>query len=234
MTSTWLFSQLNLQQPGLWLLLSWLIGLAGLIVLRVWPGLTQRARWLSALRWLIVPYVGLLVGGLSPRRMGLTEIDWLAGAGWGGGLILTLLGLLWLIQLGDPTLRRSRATATGTTPQHGPASFIIMMSGLQEFHWAFLRGSLWSLLRTLEGTSILLPASLLAQPAYWAIWGAAVLAVIDLLAASTVRRMNPTQGLTQLFVLLATSVLFLYTRNFWLCWLLHAGMDLILARSVTE
>ncbi len=224
MPQSWFLSQLNLQQPGLWLLLSGLIGLVGLVGLRMAPGLAKRAGWLGPLRWLMVPYLGLLLGGLSPRRMGLNEIDWLAGAGWGLGLILALLGLLWLIQQGDRTLRRSRATLT----ELGPASFVILMSGLQEFHWAFLRGGLWSLLRTMDGASAGLPASLLAQPAYWAVWGAALLAVIELLVAGTVRRIGPTEGLTQLFILLATSVLFLYTRNFWLCWLLHAGMRLIL------
>ncbi len=135
------------------------MGLAGVVALRLWPGLAQRAGWLSALRWLAVPYVGLLVGGLSPRRMGLSQIDWLAGAGWGVGMILALLGLLWLIQSGDLNLHKSRATA-GTIPQPGPASFVVLISGLQEFHWAFLRGGLWSLLRTMDGTASGLPASL--------------------------------------------------------------------------
>lgn len=208
------------------------MGLAGVVALRLWPGLAQRAGWLSALRWLAVPYVGLLVGGLSPRRMGLSQIDWLAGAGWGVGMILALLGLLWLIQSGDLNLHKSRATA-GTIPQPGPASFVVLISGLQEFHWAFLRGGLWSLLRTMDGAASGLPASLLAQPAYWAIWIAGALAVIELLVAGMVRRIGPTEGLIQLFILLATSVLFLYTRNFWLCWLLHTGMRLVLARSIT-
>ena len=233
MTSTWFLSQLQMQQPGFWLLVSWLIGLAGVMGLRIWPGLASWANWLAPLRWLIVPYVGLLVGALSPRHMGLSEIDWLAGAGWGMGLILALLGLLWLIQSGDPNLHRSRAALK----EPGPASYVVLMSGLQEFHWAFLRGGLWSLLRTLDGASAGMvggvPASFLAQPAYWAIWIAGVLAVIELLVAGSVRRIGPTDGLIQLFVLLASSVLFLYTRNFWLCWLLHAGVRLLLARSFT-
>ena len=160
MTQSWLLSQLNLQQPGLWLLLSGLIGLVGIVGLRMVPGLAKRVGWLGPLRWLIVPYVGLLLGALSPRRMGLSEIDWLAGVGWGFGLILVLLGVLWLIQSGDRTLRRSRATLT----ELGPASFIILISGLQEFHWAFLRGGLWSLLRTVDSTSAGLPASLWPNP----------------------------------------------------------------------
>ena len=226
MTPTWFLSQLHPQQPGGWLLVSWLLGLGGLMGVWLRPGWGQRIRRLGPLRWLLIPYVGLLAGGLSPRRMGLTEIDWLAGAGWGLGLLLAILALL-LIQFGD--LRKSRAAVA--TP--GPASFVVLMSGLQEFHWAFLRGGLWSLLHTLDGAAAGMPASLLAQPAYWAVWGAAVLVGVELLAASTVRRIGLTEGLIQIFILLATSVLFLYTRNFWLCWLLHAGMRLLLAQWLT-
>jgi hypothetical protein len=61
-------------------------------------------------------------------------------------------------------------------------------------------------------------------PGYWAIWLAAGFALVDL-ASDTAGAAN---WIVRLVALLITSILFFYTRNFWLCWLLHTGVQMIL------
>jgi hypothetical protein len=36
-------------------------------------------------------------------------------------------------------------------------------------------------------------------------------------------------SLIQLVALMTTSILFLYTRNFWLCWIMHVAVQLLTA-----
>ena len=241
----WLLAQLQFDQPGLWLLISLLAGGLGYAVLVLRPALRERLPWLTALRALGIPYVGLLVGGLSPRRMGLSEIDWLASVGWGVGLILALLGFLLLLR---PTL-----TGLGGAGREERAPFPVVQAGLREFHWAFLRGSLWGIFAALGALPIAnglngingingLIDSMATQPAYWAVWTAAAIALVEILLAanlaSTDFEADRPALIVGFFTLLATSVLFLYTRNFWLCWLLHAGIVLAIAgqrpRSTAE
>jgi hypothetical protein len=193
--------------------LLWLaIGLStGLLLLLIYPLLAPRFRQpLLLLRWVLVPYLGLLTGGLSPRLMGLTGINWLASFGLGLGLIGALLALLILVRTlinltqEEPTLKPA-PKATDPVWSLLPA----LQIGAEEFHWSFLRGVLWE---TLLGNGLTT-----AQAGYWAVWLAALLALPAIL------RYQPTTiaRLLKGAMLLMTTVLFFYTHNFWLCWLLH-------------
>ncbi len=48
--------------------------------------------------WVLIPYLGLLVGGLSPRLMGISNLDWLPSIGLGLGFIFVVLVLLLLVR----------------------------------------------------------------------------------------------------------------------------------------
>jgi len=190
---------------------------AGLLLLLIDPLLAKRLRPpLVLVYWVIIPYFGLITGGLSPRLMGLTGINWLASFGLGLGLIGALLILLLfirtLLNLPDtPTIAAERYPPSG---QQAPAinwgAWPIFQIGAEEFHWAFLRGALWESL--LNAGFPLLPAS------YWALWLAALFA----LPAIWRQQATPIQRLLKSAILLITTVLFFYTRNFWLCWFFHS------------
>jgi hypothetical protein len=78
-----------------------------------------------------------------------------------------------------------------------------------------LRGALWEIYQS--------PPSSLELPGYWAIWSALLLAAVELSAA----RPGFIPWLLQMVTLITTSILFFYTQNFWLCWALHATVQLI-------
>lgn len=223
----WLIAQLRPELPGLWLVLSLLTGVAGYAFLHLRPQTAGMRPWLSTLRLLGIPYAGLLVGGLSPRLMGVGEIDWLASAGWGVGLILGLLGFLLLVR---PGLVQPDGPSMVETP-----AYPLLHAGLWEFHWAFLRGGLWAMLLSLGQVVDLsgVAESLATQPAYWAVWTTAAIGLAEIMLAARMIKLTRTAVLVRVFTLLTTSVLFLYTRNFWLCWLLHAGIFLALTQKHT-
>ena len=60
---------------------------------------------------------------------------------------------------------------------------------------------------------------------YWAIWIAAGIILLELLML----RPGFFPLLIQLVALTTTSILFFYTRNFWLCWVLHVAVQLLTA-----
>lgn len=209
MTVDWMLGQLRLQQPGLWLAISFLLSAVHWVSAR-WlpPRLHGRLRYA---RWILVPYAGLLFGGLSPRLLGLTDLDWLAGLGLGVGLIFAIWVLLILVRLtvaraGDPKLRPIGSSANPPLLTLGG----LLQAGAQEAHWTFLRGAMWELMLGLPN-----PPELVS---YWAIWVASALAAPGIL----LQHRHNVHRLTAAVILIATAILFFYTRNFWLCWLLHA------------
>ncbi len=62
--------------------------------------------------------------------------------------------------------------------------------------------------------------------AYWSIWIAALLA----LPFSLLHQPTAYHRLVKAAILVMTSILFFYTRNFWLCWAVHAIAWLLLAQ----
>lgn len=208
----WLLAQLHPLRPGFWLLLSVGLSLFFLAAGRVLP--QQFRWWLRVGRWTLTPYLGLLVGGLSPRLMGLSDLDWVAGLGLGVGLIFAIWLFLALFQA---ALHREESASE---PGSGlPGWQWITEAGAQEFHWSFLRGAVWELLLALPAPP--------ALPGYWAVWLATALALPGIF---THHRQIPQQ-LIRLLLLLTTAVLFFYTRNFYLCWLLHASATFLIGQG---
>lgn len=206
----WLAGQFAPHAPGFWLALDLLGGVLFWLGLRYIP---LRARPLAtAARWVAVPYFGLIFGGLSPRLMGLEGINWPVSLGLGVGLLFAIVALLSLVRVAfTPADDETAAPALSWSAR----LYSVFDSGAEEFHWAFLRGAL--------------AAFALAMPTppenahYWAVWLAALLALPE---ALRVARTAPAR-LLKVVTLLATTVLFLYVPNFWLCWALHAAIMLV-------
>jgi len=218
MSTDWLFDQLHWQRPGFWMLLSFFASIAFLFTYRsVSP---ERHAQLRIGRWFFIPYFGILFGGISPRLMGLTDIDWVAGLGIGVALIFVVLVILVLIRatlhLDESTVDERLSVSRVNRVQQ------TFMAGAQEFHWTFLRAATWELM-------LLAPVAY-HQPEYWSIWIASLLALPGIFA----QYQRTSQRLIACVVLLTTAILFLYTRNFWLAWLLHASAQMLLGQRTIQ
>jgi hypothetical protein len=105
----------------------------------------------------------------------------------------------------------------GGWPQR--AAWVIQAGG-EEWFWCFLRAAFWELLLAWPQAVTL--------PLYAAIWAAGGLALPLALALQP----DSARRVIKLAVLLVTSTLFLYTRNFWLCWLIHAALVVVFTPAV--
>lgn len=222
MLGPWITSQLTPQSPGFWLLVSLLISTL-LFALRRWlpSGIWNRV-WFA--HWLLVPYIGLLFGGLSPRLLGIAAIDWLATLGLGVGLTFGVLVLLITVRAFvdldtaahlDRPRRRFAALTAGVETGWQTIAGTVLWGGVTQFHWVFLRGAIWEMLLTLPQPP--------ALPGYWAIWAAFFIGLLELLLLRTAF----VPLLIQIITLITTGILYFYTRNFWLCWTLHVAIQFI-------
>ncbi|MEX1018398.1 MAG: hypothetical protein WDZ49_01995 [Litorilinea sp.] len=240
MFGEWALNQISVYTPGFWLLASLVGSLVVLYAERRWTRLRWRMVW--AAHRVLIPYLGLLLGGLSPRLMGLNRLDWNAGLSIGLILMFAVTLLLILVRatvdLPDPWEKQQRGRAghahAGNAPV-GAASVsggaggatqlpvrqsllaTMAIAGVREFQWVFLRGAIWEMSLTLPTPP--------EVPGYWAVWLAAALVLVEVLA----RRLSFAHSIFQLVILVCTSVLFFYTLNFWLCWVLHAIAQIIAA-----
>jgi hypothetical protein len=209
-----------LDTPRFWLLLSvgslillWLLG-------KILP--RHSKPWANLLRWLLVPYLGLLAGGLSPRLLGLTNLDWQVSLSLGVAILMAVLIGLLLVRLtttlspSPPAHKLGEASLSAPLPSVAWPLVRLLYSGAEEFHWCFLRGALWEFFFTLP-----VPPE---QAAYWSIVSGTLYAGLELWLSEA----SAKHKLLKTVVLIATSVLFFYTRNFWLGWLLHSLSWLIL------
>lgn len=209
-------SFVNPFDAGFWLALDLVVGIC------FWIGVRYLAlRWRNlaiAARWLLIPYVALISGGLSPRLMGLTGVDWRSSLALGVGLAAVTTGLLFLVHATVANGDRAAATPPELADSQ-PADLAsrvnsILASGAEEWHWVFLRACLTALALAGFGAE--------AAAGYWAIWLAALLALPEVLLAAP----NTTARLFSTIALVSTTILFLFVRNFWLCWALHASIML--------
>ena len=212
---------LSFHEPGFWLVVGLLCGIA---LLAAWPFVPQTRRsWLLLAYWLLVPYLALISGGVSPRLMGLYHLDWPNSLRLGVGIVFVLLVAVAVARIGlSVDQRRQGADVPGAelsarSERWAKWLAAIGLCGAEEFFWSFLRGALWEIALSFPETVKL--------PAYWAVWLAALLALPFVL----VFQPSAPARLIKIAILVATSILFFYTRNFWLCWFLHATMWLALA-----
>jgi hypothetical protein len=170
--------------------------------------------------WALLPYLALITGGVSPRLMGVLYIDWRTSLTLGIGLALAMVMLAGVARI---SLLTGSRTAHADAPSQGWGVIVssIGVSGVEEWFWCFLRGAV-------EESLVLMQLSL-DVPAYWSIWIAALLALPFTLLAQPTAYHRLIKGA----ILLMTSILFFYTRNFWLCWAVHAITWLLLAQPTT-
>jgi hypothetical protein len=215
MSTTWLLSQLHWQRPGFWLLVSF--GLSALLLVINWRLPAERRQGRRLARWFFVPYLGMVAGGISPRLMGLTDIDWVAGLGMGVALIFTIWVLLILMRA-TLHVEEESVSVTASTLFSSAILWQVVTAGAQEFHWTFLRAAVREIIDSYP--------VVLQSADYWMLWVASLIALPGII----VQYRRNSQRLIAGVVLLTTAVLYLYTRNFWLCWLLHATVQLLLGQ----
>jgi hypothetical protein len=200
-------------EPGFWLVIALMAGIV-LLVARYYVAAPWR-NWLAPAYWFFIPYLALLAGAVSPRLMGIYWIDWRTTFQVGAGLLLTI-GLLALIAWMVATPRATAGSGDGWSQR----LVWIGRAGAEEWFWCFLRAALWEIALALPQVTV--------SPSYLSAWGAALLALPLALAL-------PPSGplrLVQLAILAVTTVVFLYTRNFWLCWLVHAALAVLFTPAV--
>jgi hypothetical protein len=197
-------------EPGFWLVIS-LVAAIVLLVARHYMNPPWR-NWLAPAYWLSIPYLALLAGAVSPRLMGIYWIDWRTTFQLGAGLLLAV-GLLALVAWLLAVPRAGRGSGAGWSQRLA----WIGLAGAEEWFWCFLRAALWEI-------ALALP-QLTTSPVYWSAWGAALLA---LPLAVALQPSGPLR-LVNLAILAVTTVVFLYTHNFWLCWLVHAALSVLFA-----
>ncbi len=198
----------SFSEPAFWLIIAFVAAIV-LLVARHYVRAPWRA-WLAPAYWLFIPYFALLAGAVSPRLMGLFWIDWRTTFQVGAGLLLAI-GLLavlaWLFVL--------PRDETGCVAGGSQRMLWIGLAGAEEWFWCFVRAALWEIALTAPRTQ--------AAPLYLAVWGAALLALPLVLAMQESGRLR----LVKTAILVVTTVVFLFTRNFWLCWLIHASLAVL-------
>lgn len=174
--------------------------------------------------WLVGPgYAALLSGVASPRRMGLSQIDW--GASFGYGLALAGLALGVLLLAGITVRRSGPADGAWSTPSAAVVGSLLLAieAGALQFQWAFYRDAA---IQAAEAWGV-------AAPTPAGTWIGVGLVGLQAALNPALRRdlRSPTDGavrMLRLSLLLVTAVLYLLSRNFWLGWALHAAAAILL------
>ncbi len=192
------------------------------------PG--QVAVWLARVLWLVLPgYAALLLGILSPRLMGLSQIE----LGWnlGRGMLYAAGALAVLLAAGLSYRRAHPARPAYLTLSHGITLtvWLALEAGALQWQWAFYRSAMIEALAAARS-----PA-----PVYWGTWLAVALLCVQGALSPWLWRDLRTPGRAERRVLRAallgaTSVLYLLSRNFWLAWALHATAAAILEPRVAQ
>ena len=198
---------------------SWLTGTAGRIL-----------AWLGWMIWLVAPgYAALLLGILSPRLMGLTQIDW--GAPFGYGLAFAALAMAILVAAGVTVRQRGFALPAWPTLSAALAGSVLLgaEAGALQWHWAFYRSAAIQATQELGASA----------PVVVGTWIGIGIVVLE--GALNPRLWQDLQipgqaerRVLRAVLLVATSVLFLLSRNFWLLWATHALAAIILEPRVAQ
>jgi hypothetical protein len=219
----WLIEQLSLESPLFWLALSVLtLPLVYVLARRVPP---RAAAWIAVMRWVLIPYMGLMLGGLSPRFLGLSKINWATTLSLGMVVLFAALAAGAAIRIA--LLAEARSGETSIPALSGEAQqpwrwsgvlLAVFWIGAEQFHWCFVRGAIWE-------TLLINPEIDARLPAYRAMW----LATLVILPEIWLQPGDLARHLLKAAILVVSAVAFFYTRNFWLCWVISAGLWLLIA-----
>jgi hypothetical protein len=236
--------------PAFWLLGSFLAIVLGTniayLLFRRKVGEPEARRGpMAALGWtalglfyLLVPFLAMQRGIVSPYALGLTEINWPATLSTGlalaaGVVVIALFG--WLLYRrtlpeGEPSAALDRLVDA----LRGPATAI-----LDQWHWAFYRAAAAAVVAALAAANLPAPVARLvdklqADPLYWGAWLGIALAGIEWAldpfgrAAVRVDREHAA-ALRRASLAIATTGLFVLTRNLWLCLAAHVVVETLAA-----
>jgi hypothetical protein len=245
--------QLDLTNPLLWVLGS--LALAAIVTNLAWLASPARRRgdslapgstWggLEPLAWLawalflfLTPVAAWWAGALSPYLMGLSELDWVGTLASGGLLAAAIIGITifgWLMYRHNLP---ARARAGGQLhPWLAPVD-----AALLQWHWAFYRAGVigWLTLVTHANTAgqVTILAPLMKQPLYWGSWLGMLLVVVEWAINPFARRTlvaarnnaayasAAERTVIRMGLAVATTALFILTRNFWLLLLCHVIVE---------
>jgi hypothetical protein len=208
------------------------------------------AGWLAlGLFYLLLPFAALQRGVLSPYAFGLTEVNWPATLSNGivlAGLIVAGLLFGWFLY------RRARLEehapeeapdSASPTPELLPGGLARLLAvlrapldaALAQWHWAFYRAAVagWLMLPLgLPSSSLAdrLLAGLQSDPLYWGAWLGLVVAGVEWILNPFARARHQRRGerevsLRRAALAVATTGLFVLTRNFWLCLTVHIVVE---------
>jgi len=205
----------------------------------------RAAAWLVASLFLLAPpFYAWRYGAISPYLLGITELDWIASLSAGGLFVALLIGLSafgWLVY--------RRTLPVGQPAPVGESRVLLAVratidAGLTQWRLAFCRAALIAWLAALPALPAPFPVALLrelqAQPFYWGSWLGLGLALIeaglnpffrDVLCwpiPGAPRPERPEALLRGLAIAIATTGLFVLTRNFWLCLAGHVVADTLI------
>ena len=181
--------------------------------------------WLARLVWLIGPgYAALLLGVVSPRLMGLSQIE--IGAGLGQGVILALvaLGLLALAVVGYRRSQPPGPVYASRADRVAVSARLALEAGGLQWQWAFFRA-------VLIAAAVQRGAD--ADPVYLGAWLAVGLVTLEGVLNPLLWRDLRAPGLAgprllRAAILVVTTQIYLLSGNFWLCWAFHAAAVVLL------
>ena len=181
--------------------------------------------WLTRLVWLIGPgYAALLLGAVSPRLMGLSQIEIDAGLGQGVILALAALGLLALAVVGYRRGQPAGPAYASRADRVAVSVRLALEAGGLQWQWAFFRAVL---------IAAAVQRGVGADPAYLGAWLAVGLITLQGVLNPLFWRDLRTPGLAgarllRAVILVVTTQIYLLSGNFWLGWTFHAATVVLL------
>lgn len=166
-----------------------------------------------------LPFLALIRGAMSPRLLGLSHLDWIGGIGSGvplglGAFLLLVWGWSHYIRsLGRRKVERPRLAEVHTLSQPWGWPLILLEVIYLEAHWAFYRSGPLAVLRD-----------------YWGVFAGLGVVFIEWAMNPKLRRSLGTERQGEIVwsgsLALVIAIIFLFTRNLWLCALIHLGLDM--------
>jgi hypothetical protein len=166
-----------------------------------------------------LPFLALIKGITNPRLLGLSDLDWIRGIGAGVPLGLgAFLLLAWgwshhIRSLGRRKVERPRSGEVHLLSQPWGWPLTLLEVIYLEAHWAFYRSGLLTVLGD-----------------YWGVFAGLGVVLIEWATNPILRRNLGTerQGeiLSMASLALVIAILFLFTKNLWLCAIIHLGLEM--------
>lgn len=198
----------------------------------------QIATWLgTALFFTLLPLAAWQQGVLSPFYLGVGSLDWVPSLLLGAPVTLAIAAIIlagWL------AYRRSLAGPTQRNALDRPITVLRapLEAALLQWHWAFYRALAvawiaawpWPALQTGE----LLAFDFAAEPLYWGSWLGLLIVGLEWLLNPCTRTALQLPGsretsLRRAALAVATTGLFVATRNLWLCLACHVVVETAIA-----